>query len=212
MTIKNLLIDQGGVIVDLDRNRCLDALKSLGMDNPDSLIGLYEQAGPFQALESGAIDTRQFNEIMLPYFPAGVTAEQIDEAFSSFIVGIPRRRLEALRELRKRYRLYILSNTNPIMYEGVLARSFAQEGLTADDYFDGIVLSYKAGACKPASRIFDYAVERYGIVPEESLFLDDGAGNIAAAETLGFHGLLIPEGQEFDEVLEKYLSINQCPE
>lgn len=203
--IKNLLIDQGGVIVDLDRDRCIAALKALGMDDPDSLIGLYEQAGPFQALESGAIDTRRFNEIMLPYFPAGVTAEQIDDAFSSFIVGIPRRRLEALRELRKRFRLYILSNTNPIMFEGVLAREFAQEGLTVDDYFDGVTVSYKAGACKPDRRIFDYTVERFGIVPGESLFLDDGAGNIAAAEALGFHGLLIPEGQEFDEVLDRYL-------
>lgn len=203
--IKNLLIDQGGVIVDLDRDRCIAALKALGMDDPDSLIGLYEQAGPFQALESGAIDTRRFNEIMLPYFPAGVTAEQIDDAFSSFIVGIPRRRLEALRELRKRFRLYILSNTNPIMFEGVLAREFAQEGLTVDDYFDGVTVSYKAGACKPDRRIFDYTVERFGVVPGESLFLDDGAGNIAAAEALGFHGLLIPEGQEFDEVLDLYL-------
>ena len=111
-----------------------------------------------------------------------------------------------LRELRKRFKLYILSNTNPIMFEGVLAREFSQEGFTARDYFDGIILSYEAKSCKPDRKIFDYAVERFGIVPENTLLIDDGRDNIMAARNLGFHGLLIPEGQEFDEVLTKYLS------
>ena len=204
--IDTLLIDQGGVIVDLDRSRCIAALKALGMEDPDRLIGLYEQSGPFLQLESGLIDKHQFHEIMRPYFPEGVTTDQIDEAFSSFIVGIPQSRLVALRELRKRFKLYILSNTNPIMFEGVLAREFSQEGFTAGDYFDGIILSYEAKSCKPDRKIFDYAVERFGIVPENTLLIDDGRDNIMAARNLGFHGLLIPEGQEFDEVLTKYLS------
>ena len=51
-----------------------------------------------------------------------------------------------------------------------------------------------------------YDVERFGIVPENTLLIDDGRDNIMAARNLGFHGLLIPEGEEFDEVLTKYLS------
>ncbi|MBP5560502.1 MAG: HAD family phosphatase [Muribaculaceae bacterium] len=199
--IKNLLFDQGGVIVDLDRNRCLDAMRRLGMDRPERLIGLYRQSGPFQDLEGGQLSVDEFHAAVQPYFPAGVTTEQIDAAFSSFIVGIPRHRLEALRALRERYRTYILSNTNPIMFHGIIAREFAQEGLDVNAYFDGITLSYEAGSNKPDRGIFDYAISTMGIVPAETLFLDDGQANLDAAAALGFHTLLVPVGCEFADLL-----------
>ena len=199
--IKNLLFDQGGVIVDLDRDRCLDALRRLGMENPEEMIGLYLQAGPFQALEAGTMSVDEFHAAVLPFFPAGVTTEQIDAAFSSFIVGIPRHRLASLRALRERYRTYILSNTNPIMFRGVIAREFAQEGLDVNAYFDGITVSYEAGSNKPDRGIFDYAISTMGIVPGETLFLDDGQANLDAAAELGFHTLLVPVGCEFAQLL-----------
>lgn len=199
--IRNILLDQGGVIVDLKRDACLDALRRLGMSNPEELIGLYVQSGPFEALESGKIGVDEFHALLRPYFPAGVTDAQVDSAFSSFIDGIPVSRLHAIRQLRRRYRTYILSNTNPIMMNGVIGRLFTQEGLTIHEYFDGIILSYEAGSCKPDRGIFDYAVNTFGLDPAESLFLDDGKANITAARALGFHAALVPPGVEFSDVL-----------
>lgn len=195
-------------MVDLDRNRCLDSLRRLGMAEPEQMVGLYAQSGPFMALENGSMTAGEFHAAMRPYFPPSVTVEQIDEAFSSFIVGIPLLRLKALRELKRRFRLYILSNTNPIMFNGVIARDFAQEGLTVDDYFDGVILSYEARSCKPDRRIFDYAVERFDLDPSETLFLDDGQENIVAARRLGFNAILVEPGHEFMPLLERYFSKN----
>lgn len=200
--IKNLLFDQGGVIVDLDRNRCLSSLKALGMEHPEQMIGLYLQSGPFQALEAGQLSVDEFHEAVMPYFPAGVTTEQIDAAFSSFIVGIPEHRLRALRALKRHYRTFILSNTNPIMFNGVLAREFGREGLDVHAYFDGITVSYEAGYNKPARGIFDYAVATMHIVPEETLFLDDAQENLDAAAALGFHTLLVEPDSEFMQLIE----------
>ena len=59
--IKNLLFDLGGVIMDLDRNRCVDAFKGLGMKDPDDFLGLYGQKGDFLALESGEIGADEFH-------------------------------------------------------------------------------------------------------------------------------------------------------
>ena len=53
--VKNLLFDLGGVIIDIERQRCVDALTALGMTNADDMIGLYRQSGPFLQLEAGAI-------------------------------------------------------------------------------------------------------------------------------------------------------------
>ena len=201
--IKNLLFDQGGVIVDIRRDYCLDELRQLGMDHPELLIGLYKQEGPFFALENGDITVEQFHDALRPLMPQGVTDEQMDYAFSSFIVGIPLHRLQALRELRKRYKTYILSNTNPIMFEGVIARNFAQEGLDVNAYFDGVTVSYKARSNKPDRQIFDYAIATMGINPEETLFFDDGQENLDAAAKLGFKTALVEPGCEFMDIITK---------
>ncbi len=199
--IKNLLFDQGGVIVDIERDRCLEELRRLGMEAPERLVGLYKQDGPFFALENGDVTLEEFHQELRPLMPQGVTDEQMDHAFSSFIVGIPLHRLQSLRQLRKRYKTYILSNTNPLMFEGVIARAFAQEGLDVNAYFDGITVSYKARSNKPDRKIFEYAISTMGIVPEETLFFDDGQENLDAAARLGFKTALVTPGSEFMDII-----------
>lgn len=199
--IKNLLFDQGGVIVDIERDRCLEELRRLGMEAPERLVGLYKQDGPFFALENGDVTLEEFHQELRPLMPKGVTDEQMDHAFSSFIVGIPLHRLQSLRQLRKRYKTYILSNTNPLMFEGVIARAFAQEGLDVNAYFDGITVSYKARSNKPDRKIFEYAISTMGIVPEETLFFDDGQENLDAAARLGFKTALVTPGSEFMDII-----------
>ena len=199
--IKNLLFDQGGVIVDIERDRCLEELRCLGMEAPEKLVGLYKQDGPFFALENGDVTLDEFHQELRPFMPQGVTDEQMDHAFSSFIVGIPLHRLQSLRQLRKRYRTYILSNTNPLMFEGVIARAFAQEGLDVNAYFDGITVSYKAHSNKPDRKIFEYAISTMGIVPEETLLFDDGQENLDAAARLGFKTALVTPGSEFMDII-----------
>ncbi len=189
--IKNLLFDLGGVIMNLDRDRCVRAFEALGMRDADEFLGVYGQKGAFLALERGDIDADEFRREIRPLFDREVTDEEIDSAFNQFLTGIPQERLRALRQLRKRYGVYLLSNTNPIMMNGFIAEQFRQEeGMEMKDYFDGVVASYVAKCYKPDREIFDYACEKCGIKPEETLFFDDSQANVDAARALGFYAEL----------------------
>lgn len=200
--IKNLLFDLGGVIMDLDRERCVRAFRKLGMSNPDEFLGLYGQQGDFLALESGEIDAREFRRRIRPLFgSASVSDAAIDSAFNEFLIGIPVARLEALRELRKDYRVLLLSNTNPIMMESKIAECFRAEGREMADYFDGIFTSYEARCCKPGREIFDYASRLGDMVPEETLFFDDSQKNVDAARSYGYKAVLVRPGDEFADLL-----------
>ena len=53
--IRNLMFDLGGVIMDIRRENCVEALTSLGMEGADEMLGLYCQSGPFLLLEEGKI-------------------------------------------------------------------------------------------------------------------------------------------------------------
>lgn len=207
--IKNLLFDLGGVIMDLDRGRCVKAFEALGMKDADDFLGLYGQKGAFLALEAGEIDAEEFHEEVRKLMSHPVSDEEIDAAFNQFLVGIPVERLRALRELRKRYPVYLLSNTNPIMMNSKIAEEFRKEGKEITDYFDGIVTSYEAKCCKPARGIFDYAVEKCGIQPEETLFFDDSEKNVKAARQYGYQAVVVNPGDEFVDLLSRYKSTIQ---
>ncbi len=203
--IRNLLFDLGGVIVDIERQRCVDAFTKLGLPDADSYFGEYSQSGIFLKIEDGSVGVDEFHRFMREKLPVGVTDYQIDTAFQQFIVGIPVHRLEKLRKLRcKGYGIYLLSNTNPIMWRGMLANEFGKEGLRREDYFDGMVTSFEARACKPDPRIFRAVVENLGIEPSETLFLDDSQVNVKAAVEFGFQAVEVKPGTEFiDYIPEK---------
>lgn len=199
--IKNLLFDLGGVIMDIEKARCVRAFEELGLPDAPSYFGDYVQKGPFAAIESGAISAPEFRDIMRRAIGRPVTDAQIDAAFTRFLIGIPVQRLAALRGLRERYGIYLLSNTNPIMWDGYIAEQFCQEGLTRPDYFQGMVTSFEAKCMKPDAAIFDYTARNLHIRPEETLFLDDSAANCEAARALGWHAAEVVPGTEFTDTL-----------
>lgn len=199
--VKNLLFDLGGVIMDIEKERCVDSFARLGLPDAASFFGEYSQKGPFLKLEEGTMSVDEFHCAMRDAIPAEVSDADIDKAFCDFLIGIPVHRLSSLRELRRDHKIYLLSNTNPIMWDSKIKTEFEKEGRVREDYFDGIVTSFEAKSLKPEAKIFEYAVEKLGIVPEETLFLDDSQRNLDAAAALGFKTLLVSPGNEFMELL-----------
>lgn len=199
--IKNLLFDLGGVIMDLKRQNCVDALVALGMTDADQRLGLYVQKDPFLKLEEGKISPEEFLNELRGYMRPGVTDAQIVDAFNAFLVGIPVERLRKLVELRKKYRIYVLSNTNEIMWNSKIDSEFRKDGHDLDYYVDGCVTSFDAGVCKPDARIFREVENRFGLVPEETLFFDDSAANCEAAAKLGFHTVTVAPGTDFSQYI-----------
>lgn len=195
--IKNLLFDLGGVIIDLRRQDCIKAFERLGMPEASNMLGEYSQAGVFGDLESGRIDADQFHAEIRSKIPGEVSDAQIDEAFNRFLVGIPVERLRALEKLRHTYRIYLISNTNPIMWDSRIAEEFRKDGHDINHYFDGMVTSFEAKSMKPDREIFDLVVSRYGIKPSETLFFDDSEANIEAANKLGFRTVLVKPNEDF---------------
>lgn len=199
--IKNLVFDLGGVIMDIEKDNCVRAFQSLGLPDAPAYFGEFKQQGPFALVESGAITPDQFRAEIKALIPNHVSDAEIDNAFCQFLIGIPVRRLQQLRDLRKKYGVYLLSNTNPIMWNSFIASQFRQEGLTIDDYFDGITTSFEAKSLKPAPEIFDYACRTMGISGADSVFLDDSEANCEAARRCGWHALHVPQGAAFEDIL-----------
>lgn len=199
MTTKALLFDLGGVIMEIDRLRAVDAFASLGMKDADSFFDPYQQHGCFGQLEAGRITPAEFRSQVRPMFGREVSDDEIDAGLCRFLIGIPDERLRRLADLRRAgYRVCLLSNTNAIMWNRFILPEFTKLGGDITDYFDGVTVSFSVGCCKPDERIFRYACESMGLTAADTTFYDDGPANVAAARALGFKAELVGnDGNDF---------------
>lgn len=194
----DIVFDLGGVILNIDRDVCVAQLQSLGLKDAARILDLYCQSGNLLALEQGTLPACGFFDSLRAKASPGTNDSQIADALNSFITGLPLERLQALRRLRGQgKRLYVLSNTNPIMYHGVIDGLFRQEGLSIRDYFDGEIVSFQEKVCKPQPEIFEILLRRYGLDGKKTLFLDDSEANCEAARRCGIDAALVAPGTEF---------------
>lgn len=198
--IKNLIFDFGGVLIGLDRQRCIRNFEQLGIQHVGQLLDLYQQADFFRLYETGEIDSDAFRKILRSKANATLTDAQIDEAWNSFLDTIPTYKLDALLQLRQHYMVYLLSNTNELHWQWACEHAFPHKGFRVEDYFEQIFLSYEMGVSKPDIRIFQQVIDETGINPAETLFFDDSAANCQAAEKLGIRTHLTRPDEDWREL------------
>ena len=103
---------------------------------------------------------------------------------------------EFCTELKEKgYPIYVLSNASVEFY-----RYFPR--FAPLDFFDGVIVSADIHMIKPDARIFQYLFERYGLAPEECLFIDDMERNVAAGRQAGMQGDIF-DG-DFERVRKTY--------
>lgn len=185
--IKNIVFDLGGVIMTLDPAEALRRFKALGLSDAERYLDSYTQSGIFGNLEEGKITAEDFRSKLSSLTGHELTFDECKHAWLGYRKDVPQRNLDLLKELRaKGYRLILLSNTNPFMMDWALSSEFDGKGSSLNDYFDALYLSYRLGIMKPAPDFFRQVLDNENILPEETLFVDDGPRNVEAAGKLGF--------------------------
>ena len=185
--IKNILFDFGGVICDLNMQLTYDRFKEMGMHHFNTAYSVSEQEDIFRSYERGDLSSAEFRNILKKLFDQPVTDTQIDEAWNAMLLDIPLPRVRLLEKLRPQYRTFILSNSNEIHYHHYLQNFRLQTGYNNfEELVEKTYFSFKIHLQKPGKEIFDFVIRDSGILPEETLFIDDSTPNTETAKKMGF--------------------------
>lgn len=205
--IKTLIFDLGGVLVSLDRERCLENFsKNLGFDNFGDYLNAYAQKGFFAKYENGDIDSAEFREeIKKRCNKENVQDEEIDRAFFTFLTHVDTYKVKFLMELKKKYHLLLLSNVNPIGWSKCCELFYDANEIDIEDVFEKLYLSFKVRASKPGNKIYEHLIEDSGINPGEALFIDDSQANIEAGAQIGLQTLHYDVAGNLEEAVTKKL-------
>lgn len=204
--IRNIIFDLGGVIITLSHDEAVRRFQQLGLKDAPQQLDPYTQGGIFGQLEQGLIDAETFRSEFSKQVGREVTFDECRHAWLGYAKELPQRNLDCLLRLRAQgYKVILLSNTNPYMMSWVMSPEFDGHGHDFTHYVDACYLSYQHKVMKPDPMFFTKVLASENITPDETLFVDDGPRNVAAASQMGIHTFCPENGADWTTAIDNYL-------
>jgi glucose-1-phosphatase len=201
--IKNIIFDFGGVICDLDIKRTQEKFREFGAPKAERIVSIKEQDLRFEQLvgiyELGNISSDDFRKIIQDHYLITPSGQAVDDTWNALLVGIPDYRIRLLEEIKKSYRIFLLSNSNEIHYLHYLQMFQKISGYhDFNDLFEKAYFSFQIHLSKPGKEIFEFVLSDSRLLPEETLFIDDTLKHVETAKVLLIHGyhLNLAAGEE----------------
>ena|SRR5258706_3991080 len=183
--IKNIIFDLGGVILNIDLGLTENALRELGINNLSNYLTRSSISSFFKEYETGKINDAEFVRSIQSLSAKAITEEEVIHAWNALLLDFPGERIQLLQNLKQKYRLFLLSNTNLIHYREFQRRIYSQTGRYLEDFFEKTYYSHTVGLSKPDAAIFQLVISENKLVPSETLFVDDTAANMVTAKEAG---------------------------
>lgn len=195
--LRNIIFDLGDVIIPIDLRAPIHNFAALSGLPVDEVERLWKEHGLTQQYETGLIDDVAFRQHVRTLLrgrsdnPDRWADEVIDTAWNTVLLDLPVKRIERIRAIQGRYRLFLLSNTSPIHIRRVNRILIDMNQPILEELFERVYYSYDVRLMKPSPDIYRHVLETAGLVADETAFLDDNAANIASAALLGIRAVQV---------------------
>ncbi|MHA2282368.1 MAG: HAD family hydrolase [Promethearchaeota archaeon] len=185
--IKCIIFDLGGVIIDLDFSNFYNSIIAQSPLNKPQTPIMLEFFRQSDIYHQGLMSDKEFYQLACDVLQVcELDQESFFSAFNSIISGYNTKVVEIIKKIKeyRNLKLMCLSNVNSSHWEFLLKKKW-----DFFDYFDEFILSHEVHMTKPVEKIFQYAIQKAGCLPEEIAFIDDGLNNIHSAQKLGIIGI-----------------------
>jgi putative hydrolase of the HAD superfamily len=203
--IRNIIFDLGGVLLNIDPKKTIEAFGKLGMEQLVGDKGLSYDHEIFYQMEQGQITSDEFRQGVLELLTKPASFQEIDNAWTAMLLDFPAIRVELLKNLRKDFKIYLFSNTNAIHVEKFHSIFRNQHGFEVSTLFDKDFYSNEIGYRKPSPESYQEIIRLSGVNPEETLFIDDSLPNVERAVASGLKGFWLEPGKKVEEIFQEYM-------
>jgi len=201
-SIKNIIFDLGGVLLDLNYQATIDAFVEIGIKDFSSLYSQKGQKQIFDDFETGKITSNQFISSIQSLTHNYISKDEIIIAWNAMLLEINPKKLDYLLSIKERFRIFLLSNTNEIhisKFEGVLAKKNELEKFY--DCFEKVHYSSRLSLRKPNVDCFKTVLEINQLNASETIFIDDSIQHVEGALKCGIKAYLFPQNYTIQDWL-----------
>lgn len=192
-----MVFDLGNVLLPFDYDILIKRLDKIYSGLGKYFVDIYFSNYDFhRAYESGKISEEKFIKRMLEILDHKIDAETFCKYFSE-IFEENKEVTALLPELKKKYKLILLSNTNSIH------EKYGWNNCEFLKLFDSLIVSHKVGAVKPEEKIYRAVEKASGLPSGKHIFIDDIKEYVNAAKKLGWDGIQFKDNNSFLGELKK---------
>jgi len=203
--VEAILFDLGGVIINIDYQLTKIAFENLGVLSFDLLFNKAKQNHLFDRLEKGGINDLEFYDEIRNISKINLNNEEIKTAWNAILMDIPEKRIELLIRLSKKYRLFLISNTNSIHIDAFTQQMLHQFGKNPFiEIFEKVYYSSEIGMRKPGADIFNFVLAQNALTNNRCLFIDDSPQHIEGAAACGIPSFHLGDGADILNLFNKY--------
>lgn len=202
--IKNIIFDLGGVIINLDTAKTISEFNKLSKLPFEAIYTQLQQSTVFDLFDKGLISESDFFEELKKATQSTASKSELKQAWNAMLLDFPGHRLDLLKKIKSRYRLFLLSNTNETHvteFEKTLLETHRYENL--EPFFEKVYYSCRMQMRKPDVEIFDFVLTENGLNASETLFIDDSPQHVLGALKTGISAHLLPKEKEVEELLKE---------
>jgi putative hydrolase of the HAD superfamily len=195
-SIKNIVFDLGAVIIPIDFEKTFQAFSTLSKISVEEIKRRYQSTTIFLEFEKGIIGNYAFLRELRTLLEVDntVSNQMLIDAWNALLLPIPKERIDRIKVLASTYRLFLLSNTNPIHIKDVNRILVECTEVSAlENLFETTWYSYDLGLIKPDTSIYETILRIKELKANETVFLDDNADNIRGAVLTGISALHVTE-------------------
>ncbi len=189
---KAVLFDFGNVIINIDPELTLKAFSEISGKSVARVKDKLEMSQLNRRYETGLFEDEEFREIVRQTIGYPFSDKEVDDAWNALLQDLPPYRISLILELKDKYPVYLLSNTNSIHIkkcDQIFRDQFGIPNVKA--LFTKAFYSYEMGLWKPDKEIYNTVLRDIEQKAEDVLFIDDNAANIASAAEMGFQTILM---------------------
>ena len=178
-----IVFDLGQVIVPFDYKYFVEKVNKHKSGIGETFLELYNQNYSIHRnYEKGLITEAVFISKMLEYLDDCIDGETFCKYWSD-IFSVDEKVVSLLPELKKRFNLFLISNTNSIH------KKYGFEHYEFLKLFDKLFLSHEVGFIKPEKEIYQAVEKVSGFPSEEHIFIDDILEYVNVAKNLNWDGI-----------------------
>lgn len=204
INISAIILDLGGVLLNLDFQKTEDAFVELGIPHFNSLFNRHHAGQLFMDFETGRVPSEGFIQALKKESGKKITDQQIIDAWNAMLLDFPADRINLLIQLRKNYRLFLLSNTNAIHLPAFNLKLNEVYGIhSLDKLFDRVYYSHLIRERKPDLAAYEAVIQENDLNPATTLFVDDTPGNVEGAEKAGLQAVQLKAPLTINELMEE---------
>ena len=182
--IDNIIFDLGNVILDIDYQSTIKAFEKIGIENASILYSKSSQTKIFDQLETGKITKEDFILEIQKIIPKA-SKSKIINAWNAIIKDLPESRIDILKNLKDKFSIFLLSNTNSIHVDYIIKKIGGGKYDEFYNLFDKVYYSHEVKLRKPDPNIFKLVINENNLKIKNTLFIDDSIQHINSAKKLG---------------------------